>query len=199
MSRPPRINVLLDKHISYGFQSVLDFYVQSTPLRNGHLRLNAGWVRGQHLYAGNYIKRPEDFLAIKRLYAVCHKAVSAFRIFDHFDHTMTDEVIGVATGGADQMQLIRTFDVGGYTYTDVIEAPVLDGFVIKADGVAVPGATIDPLTGIVSVTAADGAEITATGEFHRWVRFPASFRLTASYENFNRQGIPIEWEEDFGP
>lgn len=199
MTRPARIDVLLDPCISYGFESVLDFYTQSTPLRNGHLTINAGWDRGMHHYAGRYIKRPEDFLVIKKLFAVCRASVSAFRIFDHFDHSMADEVIGEATGGADELQLIRTFDVGGYTYIDIIEAPVVASVVIKADGVVVPGATVDPMTGIVTVTATAGQEITATCEFHRWVRFPPGFKLTASYENFKRQGIPMEWDEDFGP
>ena len=203
MSRPPRINVRLPECISYGFESALDTYVQSTPLRNGHLVLNAGWDRLQHRYAGRYIKRPEDYMTLKRCFAVCRGAVSAFRIYDHFDHTMTDEEIGVGTGAELELQLIRTFDFGGYGYTDVIEAPVVGTVVVKAGAslgaaVTIP-ATVGELTGKVTCTPANGDKVFASCEFDRWVRWPVGFKLAASWENFKRQGIPIEWEEDFGP
>lgn len=202
MSRPARINVQLDPCISYGFESVPEFYSQRTPLQNGHLAINAVWDRMKHTFAGRQIKRPEDYLAVKTLFAVCRGDVSAFRMFDHFDHTLTDSEIGIGTGASQQLQLIRTMDTGGYDYVDVIEAPIAATLVVKAGaslGAATPiAASVNELTGIVTVTATSGHKVFASCEFDRWVRFTTP-RLPASYDNFKKQGIALEFEEDFGP
>lgn len=196
MSRPARINVRLSDCISDGFESIPEFYTQSTPLQNGHGVWNAAWDRMKHSFAGGYITEPEHYLEIKRLFAVCRGDVSAFRIRDHFDFTLTDEALGTATGSAQALQIYRTQTVGGYSYIDVIEAPIASTLVVKAAGVPV-AATVDELTGIVTVTAAAAAALTVTCEFDRWVRF-ANPRLPARYEDL-ANGVTIELIEDFGP
>ena len=123
MSRPARINVRIDPCISYGFESAPEFYSQRTPLRNGHLAINALWDRMKHMYAGRQIKRPDDYLAVKTLFAVCRGDVSAFRMKDWFDFELTDCEIGTGTGAAQQIQIARVMATGGYDYVDVIEAP----------------------------------------------------------------------------
>lgn len=202
MSRPARINVRIDPCMTYGFECVPEFYTQRQPLRNGHVNLNATWDRMKHMFAGRLIKRPEHYMEIKRLFAVCRGDVSAHRIFDHFDHTLTDSEIGIGTGAEQTLQLIRRMETGGYDYVDVIEAPIGATLVVKAGatlGAATPiTATVDELTGIVTTTATAGQKVFASCEFDRWVRLTTP-RLPASYENYLRQGITLEYEEDFGP
>lgn len=201
MTRPARINVRIDPCISYGFESAPEFYSQRTPLRNGHLGINAVWDRMKHTYAGRQIKRPEDYLAVKTLFGVCRGDVSAFRMKDWFDYVLTDVEIGTGTGASQDIQIARTLETGGYDYVDVIEAPIAAGLVVKAGaslGSATPiAATVDELTGVVTVTATNGHKVFVSCEFDRWVRFTTP-RLPASYENFLRQGIALEFEEDFG-
>ena len=202
MSRPARINVQLDPCISYGFESVPEFYSQRTPLQNGHLAINAVWDRMKHTYAGRQIKRPEDYLAVKALFAVCRGDVSAFRMRDWLDYALEDVEIGTGTGASQDIQITRTLETGGYDYVDVIEAPIASTLVVKAGaslGAAVViSATVDELTGIITCTATAGHKIFVTCEFDRWVRFTTP-RLPASYDNFKKQGIALEFEEDFGP
>lgn len=202
MSRPARINIRIDPCISYGFESAPEFYSQRVPLRNGHLAINAVWDRMKHMYAGRQIKRPEDYLAVKTLFAVCRGDVSAFRMKDHFDFELVDVEIGAGTGVSQQIQITRRMNTGGYDYVDVIEAPIASTLVVKAGATlgsaVVIGHSVDELTGIVTVTATNGHKVFVSGEFDRWVRFTTP-RLPASYENFKRQGIALEFEEDFGP
>lgn len=202
MSRPARINVRIDPEISYGFECVPEFYTQRSPLRNGHLAINAVWDRMKHNFAGRLIKRPQHYMEVKRLFAVCRGDVSAHRIKDWFDYVLTDAEIGTATGAEQEIQLARLLETGGYDYVDVIEAPVAATLVVKAGatlGAATPiTATVDELTGIVTCTATAGHKVFASCEFDRWVRLTTP-RLPASYENYLRQGITLEYEEDFGP
>lgn len=202
MSRPARINVRIDPCISYGFESIPEFYSQRTPLQNGHMTVNAAWDRMKHMYSGRQIKLPEDYLAVKTLFAVCRGDVSAFRMKDWFHFALVDAEFGTATGAAQTLQLHLVMSIGGYDYVDVIEAPIAATLVVKAGaalGSATPvAATVDELTGIISVTATSGHKLFATCEFDRWVRFNTP-KLPASYENFKRQGISLEFEEDFGP
>ena len=201
MSRPGRINVRLSDCISDGFESIPEFYTQHTPLRNGHGRWNAAWDRMKHVFSGGYINGKAHYMEIKRLWAVCRGDVSAFRIRDHLDFELFDEVLGEGTGAEAEYQIYRAMESGGYDYIDVIEAPLGDTLAVKAGatlGAAVPITfTVDELTGVVTTTATNGHTIWVSGEFDRWVRFAAP-KLPARYEDLEN-GITIDVVEDFGP
>lgn len=201
MSRPARINIRLSDCISDGFESIPEFYTQTTPLRNGHGVWDSSWDRMKHVFSGGYINAKSHYMEIKNLFAVCRGDVSAFRIRDPFDYELEDEVLGVGTGAEAAYQIYRTQVAGGYDYIDVIEAPLADTVGVKAGatlGAATPiSFEVDELTGVVTCTAPSGQTIWVSCEFDRWVRFAAP-KLPARYEDLEN-GVTIDVVEDFGP
>ncbi|MEM9138954.1 MAG: DUF2460 domain-containing protein, partial [Pseudomonadota bacterium] len=131
--------------------------------------------------AGLGVRSLDDLSQVLAFFEARHGRLIAFRWKDWLDHKSCppSETPGpedqVITGSGTTWQLAKTYaDVSG-SYTRAISKPV-DGTVqIAVDGVALAGTdfTVDPATGLVTLTTAapGGATVTAGFEFDVPVRF----------------------------
>lgn len=206
------INALLLDCVAYGFTGGPEWLTNVVPLRSGHENRNAERTRPKHYYVAPYMNIDEDkrHLVVSAFNAAMGRAYS-FRFFDRMDYALADQIIGTADGTADQqIQLIKTYGFGTVSAERIITKPVdsavdygrgentlgpAPAFVIKADGTPI-SFTLDYATGIVTLTAADGAVITASGWYDVPVRFDHD-KLMMTRGNKNAHSSDIELVEDW--
>lgn len=134
----------------------------------------------------------------------------AFRWFDHVDHQATGEQIGVGDGSTlGPYQLIKTYTIGGRTYTRTIKKPVtaavndytgaaLTNTVVLYDNGSVISAafySVAATTGIVTFAGGHapglGHVISADCQFHYPVRFDTDEWQMQIEESDVKDGNPI--------
>jgi uncharacterized protein (TIGR02217 family) len=111
----------------------------------------------------------------------------AFRLFDHVDNQALGAILGTGNGTAAVFQLVKTYTIGGRTYTRTIYKPITPA-VTNYQGVALAqtvkpyfngtpvagGAwSVDATTGLVTFSPVPGAGVVVTADcqFHYPVRF----------------------------
>ncbi len=112
-----------------------------------------------------------------------------FRFRDWADYHATGELVGVGTGSTQNLQLVKTYTSGGYSFTRKIRKPVTDAVKdahgnnvtntvhIYYDGTEQSASSspviwsLDYTTGILTTHASNGVVITWSGQFDIPVRF----------------------------
>ena len=157
--------------VAYGSVFGHAYNTRINTLRSGVERRNARWStplhRGSVMF--NNINEGGHALVLATHHA-CMGSLIGFRFKDWSDFDATAEVIGTGTGAEQELQLIKTYSFGTVDTIRNITKPVFGTVTVYADEIEI-SSTVDYATGIVTITAADGAEITWSGEFDVPVRF----------------------------
>lgn len=157
--------------VSYGSQFGQEFSTRIKRLRNGVERRNINWAMPLGRYTVVYqALKEEDHIKVRGAHMACMGSAIAFRFKDWTDYRAYDQVLGVGTGGAQVLQLVKSYEFGPATLQRIIKKPVSGTVQAYADGFPI-ASTVDYLTGLITLTAPDGAVITWSGEFDVPVRF----------------------------
>jgi uncharacterized protein (TIGR02217 family) len=111
----------------------------------------------------------------------------SFRLFDHVDNKATGAILGTGNGTLAVFQLVKTYSIGGRTYTRTIYKPITPDIanyqgvalaqtvVPYFNGTPVAGGawTVDATTGLVTFAPVPGAGVVVSADcqFHFPVRF----------------------------
>ena len=169
------IDVRLDECVAYGFTGGPEWSTQIVPLDNGREVRNAQWLYPRHRYTAQYMNlRPPAQRVILAAFHACRGQLHAFRFKDHNDYQLIDEPIGIAAGGTEPVQLVKSYEFGAESAVRLIQAPT-DDMVVKVDGTPIDG-TFDGQGRFTPADEwpSDGA-ITASGTFDVWVRFASDY------------------------
>lgn len=151
--------------VSYGTAGGPTFLTRRVGLNSGIVRRNPRRSRPLHKFTIIYRNLlPDDHALVLAAFNACMGGVFSFRLKDWSDYQATNELIGVATGAAQEVQLSKLYTFGSRNLSRPIKKPV-DGTVeLTADGVPI-ASTTDPTTGIVTFTAGAGDIVRWSGEF----------------------------------
>lgn len=192
---PPFIEERLIDDMAYGFSGGPTYSTLRVGLRSGIERRIVRRSRPLHKFSGSFDRR--DVAVVDTLlnaYHATYGAAASFRFKNWLDYQAEDEVIGVATGAIQTLQLTKTYTFGPATNAVMIRKPV-DGTVqLYADGTPI-ASTVNYATGLATFQATDGAEITWSGEFD----VPVSFEndeFVGMIETFGASTISVQLVED---
>lgn len=161
---------LLDK-VSYGSEFGQEFNTRIVTLRNGVERRNIMWSMPLGRYSVNYQAiLPEHHDLVRGAHMASIGSAIPFRLKDWTDFTADREVIGTADGGVQSLQLTKTYNFGSFSLARLIKKPVVGKVQIYANGVPITS-TVNYTTGIATLSAVAGEEISWSGEFDVPVRF----------------------------
>jgi uncharacterized protein (TIGR02217 family) len=151
--------------VTFGTQGGPTFSTRRVPIMSGIVRRNPRRLRPLYKFAVIYknLEPPEHALVIAA-FNTCLGGVHSFRIKDWQDYQAEDELLGIATGAAQTLQLQKTYSFGGQDFVRTIKKPVTGTAIIYANGTPIL-ATVDYTTGEVDFTATIGQTITADFEF----------------------------------
>jgi uncharacterized protein (TIGR02217 family) len=207
-------SLLLDR-VAYGFSGGPEWVTLVVPQRSGQESRNSERSRPKHYYAAPYQNIDEDHRhLVVSAFNACMGRANTFRFFDRMDYSLDDAIIGTADGTADQeIQLVKPYSFGANSISRPITKPVdsavnygrgtnvlgaAPAYVITADNTPVSFA-LDYTTGIVTLTASEGAVIRATGWFDVQVRFDQD-KLMMTRGNKNAHTTDVElvevWDDD---
>ena len=159
---------LLDK-VSYGTQAGIAYRTEIKTLASGHERRAQKWTRPLARFGVVYKNlRPEDREEVVRAFRACAGRARGFRMRDPLDWTAVREPLGIATGDPQIIQLYKSYTFGPIVEIGPIYKPVLVTVYADEDVIA---ATVDNATGLITVTATAGAELSWSGTFDKPVRF----------------------------
>jgi uncharacterized protein (TIGR02217 family) len=156
---------------------------------SGQEQRNRNWSKSKRKFAVPLNGKDNDTFELVRAFFlnVAGKA-DGFRFYWPLDHSILGQSIGVGNNSATQFQLVKTYAVGGRTYTYTIKKPIQStvqafdgGFLANTVKIYLDGVlktlgsdyTVDATTGIVTFTThpGTGVVITADCDFHIPVRF----------------------------
>lgn len=157
--------------VSYGTQGGPTFLTRRVPLKSGVVRRNP--LRSRPLYRFVIVYRnlaEADHAEVIAAFNACFGGAFGFRIKDWTDFQATDELIGVATGAEQTVQLSKLYEFGAQNISRPIRKPVSGTVALTANSVPI-AATIDYTTGEATYTATSGHVVRWTGEFDVPVMF----------------------------
>ena len=157
--------------VAYGSQFAQEFSTNIQSLRSGAERRNINWSMPLGRYTVVYqALRPEHHIAVRNAHMASMGMAIPFRFKDWTDYQAEGEALGIGTGDAQTIQLVKAYKFGPVKLSRVIKKPVGGTVTVYADGVLI-GSTTDYTTGVVSVNAPLGSVLTWSGEFDIPVRF----------------------------
>ena len=157
--------------VAYGSQFGQEFRTRIVNLKSGQERRNIEWSMPLGRYSVLFqALNPEDHSAVRAAHMASMGSAIPFRFKDWTDYMAESELIGVATGSPQELQLKKKYTFGSLSLSRIISKPIADSIELFADGASI-GVSVDEETGIVSFIATIGAEITWSGEFDVPVRF----------------------------
>ena len=176
--------------IDYGSTFTNRFNTRVVPLRSGFKRKNANWSAPLGKFTARYEKiKDEDYVVVYHAHMACMGSLIGFRFKNWVDYKAENELIGVGTGSSQILQLTKTYSFGPINLVKNIVKPIASTVVIAVGGV--PTAFIlDDTTGLVTITATSGQNITWTGEFDTPVCF-VSDELPIDIQATTEQGMLI--------
>lgn len=187
-------DIQLPTDISYRSSGGPSFLTEVVQMAGGTEQRNVNWERPRERWAIGYGPHHlEEIDALRAFFYAREGRAHSFRFKNPDDFEATDEPMETVAGETDEFQLVHRYDDGVVTYDRVITKPVEDTITIYDDGVDVTEyATIDYLTGIVSLSYVPGSasEMTATFEFDIPVRFDAD-DFTEDFDNFEIRSVEI--------
>lgn len=167
--------------VAYGSEFGHRYRTRINELRSGVERRNGEWERPLGRYSIVYQNlRQDDANTVVAAHHACMGRLIGFRFKDWADYRAEDEVLGFGTGAVQQLQLVKTYQFGSLSNTRNIYKPV-PNITVYENGSPI-AASVDYTTGIVTITATLGAEITWSGEFDVPVRF-ADDEMSFSIDN----------------
>jgi uncharacterized protein (TIGR02217 family) len=166
------------------------FLTSVTMAQSGFEQRNINWEQTRGKYNVGFLNKNQAYTEKLLAFFRCRFGKAyGFRMRDWSDYKAVRELVGVGTGSAQNLQLVKTYTSGGYSFTRKIRKPVTDA-VKDADGNNVANTvhiyydgveqsasaspviwTLDYTTGILTVHASNGVVITWSGEFDIPVRF----------------------------
>jgi uncharacterized protein (TIGR02217 family) len=174
--------------VSYGTQGGPSFLTRRVPLRSGIIRRNP--LRSRPLYRFMIVYRnlqPEHHAEVLHAFNACYGGAFGFRIKDWTDFQATDELIGLATGSAQTVQLAKLYEFGNINISRPIRKPVDGTVTLTANGVPI-AATIDSTTGEATFNTTASQVVRWSGEFDVPVMFEDD-DLLSSMDDKNEQGL----------
>lgn len=167
------------------------FNTSVVPAASGFEQRNVNWEQTRGKYDIGFMNKNEAYThkLVAFFRAIAQGKAYGFRVRDWSDYQATAELVGVGTGSSQNLQLIKTYTAGGYSFTRKIRKPVtaavkdVDGnnvsntVHIYFDGAEQSSSaspllwSLDYTTGILTVNASNGVVITWTGQFDIPVRF----------------------------
>ncbi len=160
---------------AFGFQGGPEFSTNIKSMASGREKRNGEWLQCRHKYSCPFQNITNDnYLLIKAVHLGMRGQLHSFLFLDSADYQASNEQFGIGDGTTTVFQLSKTANAGGgATYTRTITKPNTDlGVIVRVNGV-VTAAAVDPLTGLVTFSAApaNGAVLSWTGNFYVQVRF----------------------------
>ena len=190
------INTPLLETVSYGFSGGPTFRTTRVELQSGIVRRNAEHSRPIYRYSAPYnaIKEADNH-ALIAAYNACLGPTHSFRFKDWADYQVVNQIIGVATAdGEADYQIIKDYIFGPQQVTRPITKPVAGTETVTVDDVVTP-ATMDDLTGLVTVNALTGQTIRITCQYDVPVYF-IDDDLVFSFEDWDAHSTEIGLRED---
>jgi len=157
--------------VAYGSQFGQEFKTRIVTLKSGFERRNVEWSMPMGKYSVLFqALEPADHALVRGAHMASMGSAIPFRFKDWTDYQAAGELIGVATGDPQELQLVKSYTFGAISLERTITKPVEDTVTLYADGIEI-GVAVDTTTGIVSFIAPIGSDITWSGEFDVPVRF----------------------------
>lgn len=153
-------NVLFPPEISYGSKGGPSFKTTVVTLASGLERRNQEWKRVRSMYDVSHgIKSPEQMEQLRDFFYARAGMAHSFNYYDHADHQIFNQNIGVGDGVKKTFQIIKSYiDDGNFQYDRPItkieagsDDPVLLSGVPQTKGTQY---TLNNSTGIVTFTVA---------------------------------------------
>jgi uncharacterized protein (TIGR02217 family) len=194
--------VRFPEDISYGSRGGPERRTDVVTLRSGAEERNALWADSRRRYnALCNVRKPHQIEAVISFWEERRGRLYGFRWKDWFDYrsaiagaaiSATDQSIGVGDGATRRFQLRKTYGSVHAPWSREIRKPVAGSVrVAVAGGEQASGWSVDPTTGIVTLSSAPapGAIVQAGYEFDVPVRFDAD-SLNISHLAFDLGDIP---------
>ncbi len=168
--------VRLPSKIEFGAQGGPRFRTEVVVLGSGHEQRNAEWSATRAAWdVAPGIQSTADLDAMIAFWYARQGRLRGFRFKDHTDFSVTGQVlIAAVAGGETGVQLVRSYESGGRSFTREVTKPVAGSVQLFLDGVPLASST-DTATGMVSFAALPGgspqAVLSADFAFDVPVRF----------------------------
>ena len=174
--------------VSYGTQGGPSWLTRRVPHKSGIIRRNPLRARPTYRFVVVYRNLlPEHHAEILNAFNACMGGAFSFRLKDWTDYQAVDELIGVATGAEQVVQLAKLYEFGTRNISRPIRKPVAGTVTLTANGVPI-AATIDTTTGEATFTATNGHVVRWSGEFDVPVMSEED-DLLSSMEDKNADGL----------
>ena len=181
--------------VSYGFQGGPTFNTERERQRSGGVIRNSVRERPLYRYTAPYNKIQKIHHAIViQAFNACRGAAVGFRFKDWADYVASSELVTVATGAEQTVDLYKRYSFGSLTTERRIKKLVSGTVSLSSPG-ALSGVTFDVNAGTVTFTGTNGQPVYWGGEFDVPVMF-SNDDLIFSYENFDALTTNVQLEED---
>lgn len=170
-------DVLFPKNISYGSQGGPEFSTSIIASGSKQEQRNRNLARPTWKWNVIYgIKKLSDYQALYNFFLARAGKWQSFRFEDPFDNTLVIAPIAIANGTQTVFQAARIYSSG----IDATTHPITkfsSGATVYVNGVATGGATLDPLTGLVTFGAPPAAAsiIAVSGTYQFAARFDTDY------------------------
>lgn len=196
------IETRLLARVAYGTQGGPTWSTIRTGLRSGHTRRKARRSRPLYRFLVLYQNLSEEHHQdVLNAFNACRGGLHSFRLKDWSDYVATDELVAIAAGGEESVQLQKAYTFGTETAIREIRKPVAGTVLLTADEAPL-AATVDTTTGIVTFTATEGQVIRWSGEFDVPVMFEQDELLFSADNRGADAGLfltaDVGLEEDIG-
>lgn len=150
--------------------------------------------RPMHRFDGSFDNRDHDVKeALLNAFNATRGAAYGFRFKNWLDYELHDELLGIATGGQQTMQIVKRYVFGGEECIVPIRKPNSD-VELNVNRVFLPS-SVDVTTGLISFNANPGDRITVTGTYDVPVMFENDeFSAVINQSDFHT--ISIQLVED---
>jgi uncharacterized protein (TIGR02217 family) len=179
--------------VAYGTQGGPTWSTRKVALRSGIIRRNAQRSRPLYRFIVLYNNlRAEDHEEVIAAFNTCRGGVFGFRLKDWSDFQATNQLIGVATGAAQTVQLTKLYEFGAQNVSRPIRKPISATLTNNGAPLA---SSLDTTTGMVTFTATIGGVIRWSGEFDVPVTFEQDELL---FDAVNRSSTGLILTADVG-
>jgi uncharacterized protein (TIGR02217 family) len=174
--------------VAYGTEGGPTWVTRRVGLKSGIIRRNAQRSRPMYRFVVLYQNlQPQDHESVIEAFNVCRAGVYGFRLKDWSDFTATDQLIGVATGSEQTVQLAKLYEFGNQNVSRPIRKLVSASLTANGSPLS---ATIDLNTGMATFTGTAAHIIRWSGVFDVPVMFEQD-ELLFSANNRTSQGLAL--------
>jgi uncharacterized protein (TIGR02217 family) len=187
--------------LSFGSSGGPERRTEIVTLTNGFEERNSLWEHSRRRYdAGVGLRSLDDVELLIAFFEARRGQLYGFRWKDWADFksgapsaavSATDQDLGTGDGVRREFALGKAYASGTGRYVRPVTKPVAGTVRVAVDGLEVPGWTVDPATGVVSLADAPGlgSVVTAGFEFDVPVRFDTD-RIVTSMSAFQAGEVP---------